>query len=119
MPVWVSSIGVPSRLPGTGLVLPSLVLAYFGQGAFLLSGVTPTPSAFYAIVPHAFMVPMIVLSAAATVIASHALISGAYSLTHQAVQLSSCPRVTIVHTSSGRVGQIYVTEVNWAQATAA
>jgi KUP system potassium uptake protein len=103
----------PIALAWYGLVLPTLVLNYFGQGAFLLSGGVPEPSAFYAIVPRDLLVPMIGLSAIATVIASQALISGAYSLTQQAVQLGFSPRVTIVHTSAGHVGQIYVPEVNW------
>jgi KUP system potassium uptake protein len=97
-----------------GLVLPSLLLDYFGQGAFLLGGGKPEPTTFYAMVPHALLIPMIILSAAATVIASQALISGAYSLTQQAVQLGYSPRVTVVHTSAGHAGQIYVPEVNWA-----
>lgn len=103
----------PIALAWYGLVLPTLVLNYFGQGAFLLSGGTPDPSAFYAIVPRMFLVPMIGLSAAATVIASQALISGAYSLTQQAVQLGFSPRVTIIHTCAGHRGQIYVPQVNW------
>jgi KUP system potassium uptake protein len=103
----------PIVLAWYGLVLPTLVLNYFGQGAFLLSGGTPDPSAFYAIVPRPLLVPMIGLSAAATVIASQALISGAYSLTQQAVQLGFSPRVTIVHTKAGHMGQIYVPQVNW------
>jgi KUP system potassium uptake protein len=97
-----------------GLVFPTLVLNYFGQGALLLSGGKPEPSAFYALVPHALVWPMIVLSTAATVIASQALITGAYSLTQQAVQLGYSPRVTVVHTCAGQFGQIYVPEVNWA-----
>jgi len=97
-----------------GLVLPALVINYFGQGAFMLTGAKPDPSAFYAIVPHALLIPMILLSAAATVIASQALISGAYSLTQQAVQLGFSPRVTVIHTSAGQYGQIYVPEVNYA-----
>ena len=103
----------PIVLAWYALVLPALVLNYFGQGAFLLSGGTPEPSAFYAIVPRMLLIPMIGLSAAATVIASQALISGAYSLTQQAVQLGFSPRVTIVHTSAGHRGQIYVPQVNW------
>ena len=103
----------PIALAWYGLVLPTLVLNYFGQGAFLLSGGVPEPSVFYATVPRALLLPMIGLSAAATVIASQALISGAYSLTHQAVQLGFSPRVTIVHTSAGHRGQIYSPEVNW------
>jgi KUP system potassium uptake protein len=104
----------PIALAWYGLVFPTLVLNYFGQGAFLLSGGKPEPSAFYAIVPHALLWPMIILSTAATVIASQALISGAYSLTQQAVQLGYSPRVTVVHTCAGQFGQIYVPEVNWA-----
>jgi KUP system potassium uptake protein len=69
---------------------------------------------FYAIVPARGLVPMIALSAAATIIASQALVSGAYSITHQAVQLRFSPHATIVHTSEGHSGQIYVPEVNWA-----
>jgi KUP system potassium uptake protein len=104
----------PIALAWYAIVLPSLILNYFGQGAFLLSGGMPEPSAFYAIVPPRALVPMIVLSTAATVIASQALISGAYSLTQQAVQLGFAPRVTVVHTHEGHSGQIYVPEVNWA-----
>lgn len=104
----------PIALAWYALVLPSLVINYFGQGAYVLNGGAPDPSSFYAIVPARGLVPMIVLSAAATIIASQALISGAYSLTHQAVQLGFSPRVTIVHTHEGHSGQIYVPEVNWA-----
>jgi len=104
----------PIAIAFGGLVFPALVLNYFGQGALMLSGGKPEPSAFYALVPHALLVPMIVLSTLATVIASQALISGAYSLTHQAVQLGFSPRVTVVHTCAGKFGQIYVPEVNWA-----
>jgi KUP system potassium uptake protein len=104
----------PIALAWYALVFPTLILNYFGQGALLLSGVKPEPSAFYALVPHALMWPMIILSTAATVIASQALISGAYSLTQQAVQLGYSPRVTVVHTCAGQFGQIYVPEVNWA-----
>ena len=103
----------PIALAWYALVLPCLVASYFGQGAFLLSGGVPEPSVFYAIVPRALLLPMIVLSAAATVIASQALISGAYSLTHQAVQMGFSPRVTVVHTNAGQAGQIYVPQVNW------
>jgi KUP system potassium uptake protein len=104
----------PIALAWYALVFPTLVLNYFGQGAFLLSGGKPDPSAFYAIVPHVLLWPMIILSTMATVIASQALISGAYSLTQQAVQLGYSPRVTVVHTCAGQFGQIYVPEVNWS-----
>jgi KUP system potassium uptake protein len=104
----------PIALAWYSLVLPTLILNYFGQGAFLLGGGVPDPSSFYAIVPRAALLPMIALSAAATVIASQALISGAYSLTQQAVQLGFSPRVEIVHTNAGHIGQIYAPGVNWA-----
>ncbi len=104
----------PIMLAWYGLVLPALVLTYFGQGAFLLSGGKPEPSVFYAMVPRDVLLPMILLSASATVIASQALVSGAYSLTQQAVQLGFSPRVTIVHTHEEHSGQIYIPEVNWA-----
>lgn len=104
----------PIAIAWYGVVLPALVLNYFGQGAFLLSGGVPEPSSFYAIVPRPVLLPMILLSATATVIASQALISGAYSLTQNAVQLGFSPRVTIVHTNPGHIGQIYIPEVNWA-----
>ena len=105
----------PIALAWYAVVLPSLVLAYFGQGAFLLGGGSPSPSAFYAIVPRPLLVPMILLSASATVIASQALISGAYSLTQQAMPLGYCPRVSVIHTSAGHAGQIYVPEINWGE----
>ncbi|HEY2368374.1 MAG TPA: KUP/HAK/KT family potassium transporter, partial [Polyangiaceae bacterium] len=104
----------PIAMAWYGLVFPALVLNYFGQGALMLSGAKPEPSAFYALVPPSLLIPMIALSTLATVIASQALISGAYSLTQQAVQLGISPRVTIVHTSAGHFGQIYIPEVNWA-----
>jgi KUP system potassium uptake protein len=104
----------PIALAWYTLVFPTLIANYFGQGALLLSGAKAEPSAFYALVPHVLLVPMIILSTAATVIASQALISGAYSITQQAVQLGYSPRVTVIHTSAGQFGQIYVPEVNWA-----
>lgn len=103
----------PIRAAWFGLVLVSLLLNYFGQGAYLLShGWVENP--FYEIVPRALLYPMVGLATCATVIASQALISGAFSLTRQAVQLGFLPRVTIVHTSAEHEGQIYVPEVNSA-----
>ena len=102
----------PIALAWYGLVMPTLILNYFGQGAYLLGGHASGASVFYAIVPPALLIPMVVLATFATVIASQALISGAYSLTYQAVQLGLCPRVRIVHTSEDHSGQIYVPEVN-------
>ncbi len=101
----------PIRTGWYAIVLPSLLLNYFGQGAYLLGhGWVEKP--FWAIVPEALLYPMVGLATAATVIASQALISGAFSLTRQAVQLGYLPRVTIVHTSSENEGQIYIPEVN-------
>ena len=103
----------PIQLAWYGLVLPSLLLAYFGQGAHLLrAGLPPHTSTFFAIVPSPLVVPMVLLATAATVIASQALISGAYSLTNQAVELGYFPRVRIVHTSAEQIGQTYVPVVN-------
>jgi KUP system potassium uptake protein len=111
----------PIRIAWYGLVLPGLVLNYFGQGALLLQhpdrSVADNP--FFAMVPKGPLTyGLVVLAAAATVIASQALISGAFSLTHQAVQLGFLPRVTIKHTSHETEGQIYVPEVNWGLAIA-
>ncbi len=97
------------------LVLPSLMLNYFGQGAMLLSdrGDLAIKNPFYALAPSWFHYPLVAIATAATVIASQALISGAYSLTQQAVQLGYWPRVTIRHTSGEAEGQIYVPEINY------
>jgi KUP system potassium uptake protein len=94
------------------LVYPALLLNYFGQGAMLLEDASGAVNPFYKIVPVALLYPMVALSTVATVIASQALISGAFSLTRQAVQMGYCPRVTIVHTSMMTEGQIYIPEVN-------
>jgi KUP system potassium uptake protein len=103
----------PIRISWFTLVLPSLIVNYFGQGAYLLEhGWEEKP--FWALVPQSFVYPMVGLATAATVIASQALISGAFSLTRQAVQLGYMPRVTIVHTSEKAEGQIYIPEVNKA-----
>jgi len=105
------------RVSWFSLVFPALLMNYFGQGAYLLAkGYTDNP--FYALVPQQLLYPMVVLATAATVIASQALISGAFSLTRQAVQMGYFPRVTVVHTSSRDFGQIYVPEVNQALAVA-
>jgi len=110
----------PIRLAWYGVVMPALLLNYFGQGALLLEkcGVAgeacsaAMASPFYAMVPGWFVLPMVVIAAAATVVASQALISGAFSLTQQAVQLGFVPRVKIVHTSATTEGQIYIPVVN-------
>jgi KUP system potassium uptake protein len=94
------------------VVFPALLLNYFGQGAVLLDDPTAATNPFYALVPSWALYPVVVIATAATVVASQALISGAFSLTQQAVQLGFFPRVTIVHTSRETEGQIYVPEIN-------
>ena len=95
-------------------VLPALLLNYFGQGALLLAHPEMNMNPFYNIVPPFLLYPMIGLSTIATVIASQALISGAFSLTQQAAQLGFCPRLRIIHTSGEMQGQIYIPFVNYA-----
>ena len=96
-----------------GIAGPSLVLNYFGQGALLLSDPGAIRNPFYLAFPEWALYPMVGLATAATVIASQATISGAYSMTQQAIQLGYLPRMTIRHTSPGRRGQIYIPAVNW------
>jgi len=96
------------------LVLPGLVLNYFGQGALLLADPEAARNPFYLLAPEWALLPMIVLSTLATIIASQAVISGAFSLTRQAMQLGYVPRMQVQHTSSAEEGQIYVATVNWA-----
>ncbi len=104
----------PIRLAWFGLVLPSLLINYFGQGALLLIDASAARQPFFLLVPVWALLPMVALATAAAIIASQALISGAFSLTRQAVQLGYCPRLTIDHTSSHEIGQVYVPQVNWA-----
>jgi KUP system potassium uptake protein len=107
----------PIRLVWWTLVKPALVLCYFGQGALLLRRPEVSDHPFFAMVPQGpLALALVVLAAAATVIASQALISGAFSLTRQAVQLGYLPRLTIRHTSAATEGQIYVPLVNWGLA---
>ncbi|WP_437735970.1 potassium transporter Kup [Sorangium sp. So ce1335] len=94
------------------IVWPGLLINYFGQGAKLLEDPTAAASPFYALVPSWALYPTVAIATAATVVASQALISGAFSLTQQAVQLGYFPRVTVVHTSKDEAGQIYIPEVN-------
>ena len=101
------------RLAWFALVAPSLVLNYFGQGALLLADPKAIENPFYLAFPQWALYPMVGLATAATVIASQATISGAYSMTHQAIQLGYLPRMTVLHTSSKTMGQIYVPAVNW------
>jgi KUP system potassium uptake protein len=104
----------PIQISWLTIVFPCLLLNYFGQGAGLLHDPSIAPNPFYSLVPASYIYPMAVLSTAATVIASQALISGVFSLTRQAIQLGCCPRLRIVHTSSDMEGQIYIPEVNIA-----
>jgi KUP system potassium uptake protein len=94
--------------------MPALMLNYFGQGALLLRDPAAVQNPFFLTVPSWGLYPMVGLATLAAIVASQALISGAFSLTNQAVQLGYCPRVTVRHTSSTEFGQIYVPEVNWA-----
>ncbi len=96
------------------LVLPALLINYFGQGAKVLADPSTIENPFYLLVPELFLMPMIVLATAATVIASQAVITGAYSLVHQAIQLGLLPRLAILHTSASHVGQIYIPRVTVA-----
>ena len=96
-----------------GLVLPALVLNYFGQGALILTDPGAVDNPFYKLAPSWALIPMVVLATFATIIASQALISGVFSLTRQAMQMGLCPRARIVSTSSDEAGQIYVPAANW------
>ena len=96
------------------LVLPALLLNYFGQGALVLAHPEAIENPFYRLVPEALLLPMVILATAATVIASQAVITGAYSLVRQAIQLGLLPRLAIVHTSAEYSGQIYIPRVNTA-----
>jgi KUP system potassium uptake protein len=109
----------PIRLAWFALVMPALVANYFGQGAVLLANPTDRIHPFYQLAPGWALYPLILLAAAATVIASQAVISGVFSLTRQAVQLGHFPRVRVVQTSSEEIGQIYVPFLNWTLAVAA
>ncbi|MEO8189005.1 MAG: potassium transporter Kup [Acidobacteriota bacterium] len=104
----------PIRLAWFVFVLPALLLNYFGQGALLLVRPETAENPFYRMGPAWTLYPMVVLSTLATVIASQAVISGAFSLTRQAVSLGYCPRLRIEHTSAREIGQIYIPAVNWA-----
>ncbi len=102
----------PIRLAWFGLVLPALILNYFGQGGVILHDPASAANPFYLLAPRSLLYPLIALATIAAVIASQAMISGAFSLTQQCVQLGYSQRVTIVHTSKQEAGQIYIPEVN-------
>ena len=104
----------PIQLAWTGFVLPALALNYMGQGALLLGDPSALENPFYRLFPASWLVPAIVLATLASIIASQATISGAYSMTKQAMQLGLLPRMQVRHTSDREIGQIYLPGVNWA-----
>jgi KUP system potassium uptake protein len=104
----------PIRLAWFALVLPALLLNYFGQGALLITNPAAVEQPFFLLAPKWALYPLVGLATAAAIIASQALISGAFSLTRQAIQLGYSPRLDIEHTSSEEMGQVYVPQVNWA-----
>ncbi|MCB2149132.1 MAG: potassium transporter Kup [Deltaproteobacteria bacterium] len=103
----------PIRLTWFAIVFPALVLNYFGQGALLMVNPEAASHPFYAMVPAWAMIPTVLLATLATIIASQAVITGAFSMTHQAIQLGYLPRLKIRHTAATQIGQIYVSPVNW------
>jgi KUP system potassium uptake protein len=102
----------PIRLAWLAFVLPALLCNYFGQGALLLGRPEEAHHPFYALAPRWSLVPLVVLATAATIIASQAVITGAFSLTRQAIQLGYLPRLQVIHTSPTEIGQIYIPQVN-------
>ncbi len=104
----------PIRIAWSIIVFPGLLLNYFGQGALYLEQGRAVNNPFFGLSDGPLLIPMIVLATLAAIIASQALISGAFSLTNQAVQLGYLPRMTVIHTSSKHEGQIYIPEINWA-----
>jgi len=109
----------PIRMAWFYFVFPALLLNYFGQGAFLMHTPGGADEPFFKMAPQWAIYPLVILATAASVIASQAVISGAFSLTRQAVQLGYLPRIRIRHTSAREIGQIYITSINWALAFAA
>ncbi|WP_439608005.1 potassium transporter Kup [Hydrogenophaga sp.] len=103
----------PIQLAWTGLVLPGLALNYMGQGALLMGDPGAIENPFYRLFPEAWVLPALVLATLAAIIASQAVISGAYSMTKQAIQLGFLPRMAIKYTSAREAGQIYMPAVNW------
>src|SRR3954462_14166965 len=103
----------PIRRAWFAVVFPALILNYMGQGALILREPSSVQNPFFLLFPHWARLPMVLLATLATVIASQAVISGAFSVTRQAVQLGFLPRLTVRHTSSSEVGQVYVPAVNW------
>jgi KUP system potassium uptake protein len=108
----------PIRLAWYTMVCPALIINYFGQGAWLLSHPSAKENPFYNLAPSWALYPMVIVATSAAIIASQALISGAFSITMQAIQLGYSPRMQIDHTSSETRGQIYMPQLNWALAIA-
>ena len=104
----------PIRISWFAIASPALYLNYLGQGALVLRDPQAVDNSFYLLVPAALQLPMVLLATAATLIASQAVISGAFSMTQQAIRLGYLPRMTVTHTSSQERGQVYVPFVNWA-----
>jgi KUP system potassium uptake protein len=104
----------PIRLAWYGLVLPALMLNYFGQGALVLRDEHAATQPFFLLAPSWFLFPLVIIATLAAIIASQALISGAFSLTRQAILMGYAPRLDIAHTSRHEMGQVYVAQVNWA-----
>ncbi len=104
----------PIQIDWFSIVAPALLLNYFGQGALLIHDPSAAKNPFFLLAPSWALIPLTILATMATIIASQAVISGAFSLTRQAVQLGYLPRLNIVHTSPGEIGQIYIPGVNWA-----
>jgi KUP system potassium uptake protein len=109
----------PIRLMWFALVLPAVVINYFGQGALLLQRSDAVHHTFYSLAPQWALIPLVILATAAAVIASQAVIAGAFSLTSQALQLGHIPRVEVRHSSEDEEGQVYVPFVNWLLLAAA
>ncbi len=112
MPISAISARKPIQLAWLFIVLPALALNYLGQGALVLADPEAIENPFFLMFPEWALLPMVVLATAATVIASQAVITGAYSLTRQAIQLGLLPRFEIRHTSEAHSGQIYMPRVN-------
>lgn len=104
----------PIRLAWFTVVLPALLINYFGQGALLLMDSSAAENPFFRLAPQSMVIPLVVLAAMAAVIASQALISGVFSLTKQGIQLGLIPRLEVIHTSSREIGQIYLPQINYA-----
>ncbi len=103
----------PIRLSWFAIVAPALYLNYLGQGALVLRDPSAIANSFFLLVPHSLQIPMVIFATAATVIASQAVVSGAFSMTQQAIRLGYLPRMTVRHTSANEGGQVYVPAVNW------